>query len=162
MNISLNEKDAIEWIGAKPPDLTLEARIRKPAWIYTYLRKYYPDSSRPYGVNNEVYSNVSMPHVLEDLQSSLTENDFDELIYNLTNFMVYVSDPSANERKRIGGYVLLFLFFSRIRPVFSGCSYGFPRLCLFVFLIFHLEIFDFLYGLLRFNLHFHSHSLSNY
>jgi cytochrome c1 len=64
MNISLNEKDAIEWIGAKPPDLTLEARIRKPAWIYTYLRKYYPDSSRPYGVNNEVYQNVSMPNVL--------------------------------------------------------------------------------------------------
>ena len=50
-----------------------------------------------------------MPHVLEDLQSSLTKNDFDELIYNLTNFMVYVSDPSANERKRIGVYVLLFL-----------------------------------------------------
>ena len=47
MNISLNEKDAIEWIGAKPPDLTLEARIRKPEWIYTYLRTYYPDSSRP-------------------------------------------------------------------------------------------------------------------
>ena len=109
MKISMKTKDAVNWIGANPPDLTLEARIRKPSWIYTYLRKFYPDESRPYGVNNEVYSNVSMPHVLEDLQSSLTENDFDELIYNLTNFMVYVSDPSANERKRIGVYVLLFL-----------------------------------------------------
>jgi ubiquinol-cytochrome c reductase cytochrome b subunit len=55
MNISMNSKDAVEWIGAKPPDLTLEARIRKPNWIYTYLRKFYPDDSRPYGVNNEVY-----------------------------------------------------------------------------------------------------------
>ena len=109
MKISLNEKDAIEWIGAKPPDLTLEARIRKPAWIYTYLRKYYPDSSRPYGVNNEVYQNVSMPNVLEDMQANLTVAEFDKVIYDLTNFLVYVSDPSANTRKRIGVYVLLFL-----------------------------------------------------
>jgi cytochrome c1 len=109
MNISMNSKDAVEWIGAKPPDLTLEARIRKPNWIYTYLRKFYPDDSRPYGVNNEVYYNVSMPHVLEDLQANLSETQFNEMIYNLTNFMVYVSDPSANERKRIGVYVLLFL-----------------------------------------------------
>tara|TARA_E500000178_G_scaffold178442_1_gene177133 strand:- start:4 stop:663 length:660 start_codon:yes stop_codon:yes gene_type:complete len=109
MNISLNEKDAIEWIGAKPPDLTLEARIRKPAWIYTYLRKYYPDSSRPYGVNNEVYQNVSMPNVLEDMQANLSAAEFDKVIYDLTNFLVYVADPSANTRKRIGVYVLLFL-----------------------------------------------------
>ena len=109
MNISMNSKDAVEWIGAKPPDLTLEARIRKPSWIYTYLRKFYPDASRPYGVNNKVYYNVSMPHVLEDLQSNLSESQYDEMIYNLTNFMVYVADPSANERKRIGVYVLLFL-----------------------------------------------------
>ena len=109
MNISLNEKDAIEWIGAKPPDLTLEARIRKPAWIYTYLRKYYPDSSRPYGVNNEVYQNVSMPNVLEDMQANLSTAEFDKVIYDLTNFLVYVADPSANTRKRIGVYVLLFL-----------------------------------------------------
>jgi len=109
MNISLNEKDAIEWIGAKPPDLTLEARIRKPEWIYTYLRKYYPDSSRPYGVNNEVYQNVSMPNVLEDMQANLSVAEFDKVIYDLTNFLVYVADPSANTRKRIGVYVLLFL-----------------------------------------------------
>jgi cytochrome c1 len=50
-----------------------------------------------------------MPHVLEDLQSNLSESQYDEMIYNLTNFMVYVADPSANERKRIGVYVLLFL-----------------------------------------------------
>ena len=109
MNISLNEKDAIEWIGAKPPDLTLEARIRKPEWIYTYLRTYYPDSSRPYGVNNKVYQNVSMPNVLEDLQLNLSSAEFDKVIYDLTNFLVYVADPSANERKRMGVYVLLFL-----------------------------------------------------
>ena len=109
MKISLNEKDAVEWIGAKPPDLTLEARIRKPEWIYTYLRTYYPDDSRPYGVNNKVYQNVSMPNVLEDMQINLSAAEFDKVIYDLTNFLVYVADPSANTRKRIGVYVLLFL-----------------------------------------------------
>ena len=95
--------------GSKPPDLTLEARIRKPEWIYTYLRTYYPDSSRPYGVNNKVYQNVSMPNVLEDLQLNLSSAEFAKVIYDLTNFLVYVADPSANERKRMGVYVLLFL-----------------------------------------------------
>ena len=54
MEISLTKEDAINWLGAYPPDLTLEARLRRPDWIYTYLRNYYPDSSRPYGVNNRV------------------------------------------------------------------------------------------------------------
>ena len=69
MQISLNKEDAVNWLGAVPPDLTLEARVRKPEWIYTYLKSFYSDSSRPYGVNNLVYKNVSMPHVLEDLQN---------------------------------------------------------------------------------------------
>ena len=109
MKISLTKDDAVNWLGAYPPDLTLEARVRSPEWIYTYLRSYYSDSSRPYGVNNLVYKNVSMPHVLEDLQSSMTENEYNEAISNLTNFLVYVSDPSSRERKQMGVYVLLFL-----------------------------------------------------
>ena len=109
MEISLTKEDAINWIGAYPPDLTLEARLRRPDWIYTYLRNYYPDSSRPYGVNNRVYQNVNMPHVLEDMQNTLSEAQYDQVIYDLTNFMTYVADPSAEQRKRIGTYVLLFL-----------------------------------------------------
>ena len=109
MKISLSKEDAVNWLGAYPPDLTLEARVRKPEWIYTYLRSYYSDSSRPYGVNNLVYKNVSMPHVLEDLQSSMTENEYNKVISDLTNFLVYVSDPSSRERKQMGVYVLLFL-----------------------------------------------------
>ena len=109
MQISLNKEDAVNWLGAVPPDLTLEARVRKPEWIYTYLKSFYSDSSRPYGVNNLVYKNVSMPHVLEDLQSSLSENDFNKTMVDLTNFLVYVSDPSARERQQLGVYVLLFL-----------------------------------------------------
>ena len=109
MKISLTKNDAIEWLGAYPPDLTLEARLRRPDWIYTYLRNYYPDASRPYGVNNRVYQNVNMPHVLEDIQNNLTQAEYDQVIFDLTNFMTYVADPSAEQRKRIGTYVLLFL-----------------------------------------------------
>ena len=109
MQISLNKEDAVNWLGAVPPDLTLEARVRKPEWIYTYLKSFYSDSSRPYGVNNLVYKNVSMPHVLEDLQNSMSENDFNKTMADLTNFLVYVSDPSARERQQLGFFVLLFL-----------------------------------------------------
>ena len=109
MQISLNKEDAVNWLGAVPPDLTLEARVRKPEWIYTYLKSFYSDSSRPYGVNNLVYKNVSMPHVLEDLQNSMSENNFNKTMADLTNFLVYVSDPSARERQQLGVYVLLFL-----------------------------------------------------
>ena len=109
MKISLTKNDAIEWLGAYPPDLTLEARLRRPDWIYTYLRSYYPDASRPYGVTHSVYQNVNMPHVLEDIQNNLTQVEYDQVIFDLTNFMTYVADPSAEQRRRIGTYVLLFL-----------------------------------------------------
>ena len=51
-------------VWCNPPDLTLVARSRQPDWLYTYLRAFYEDESRPYGVNNRVYPNVGMPHVL--------------------------------------------------------------------------------------------------
>jgi cytochrome c1 len=50
-----------------------------------------------------------MPHVLEDMQNNLSKSNYDQVIYDLTNFMTYVADPSAEQRKRIGTYVLLFL-----------------------------------------------------
>ena len=54
--------------GVAPPDLTLETSLRGTDWVYTYLISFYEDNSRPFGVNNKVYENVGMPHVLEDLQ----------------------------------------------------------------------------------------------
>ena len=89
--------------------MTLEARLRSPEWVYTYLDTFYEDSSRPYGVNNKVYVNVSMPHVLEDIQSELSEEEYDRYIADITNFLTYVSDPSAEIRKQLGIYVILFL-----------------------------------------------------
>jgi len=56
------------WFGAAPPDLTLVARARGVDWLYTYLRTFYVDDSRPWGVNNKVFPDVGMPHALLELQ----------------------------------------------------------------------------------------------
>lgn len=65
---SMDERLAKTWFGATPPDLTLVSRARQPEWLYTYLRTFYKDDSRPYGVNNKVFKDVGMPHVLLELQ----------------------------------------------------------------------------------------------
>ncbi|MBB5212184.1 cytochrome b N-terminal domain-containing protein [Microbulbifer hydrolyticus] len=68
MQIAMKPEDSKTWFGAAPPDLTLVARARSPEWLYTYLRSFYKDDSRPLGVNNKVFPNVGMPHVLMELQ----------------------------------------------------------------------------------------------
>ncbi|MFK8021095.1 MAG: cytochrome c1 [Pseudomonadales bacterium] len=68
MHNSMPEDAAKKWFGAAPPDLTLLTRARSPEWLYTYLRNFHTDSSRPYGVNNRVFKDVGMPHVLMELQ----------------------------------------------------------------------------------------------
>ena len=68
MEISMRPEDSKVWFGAAPPDLTLVARARSPEWLYTYLRSFYKDDSRPTGVNNKVFPSVAMPHVLMELQ----------------------------------------------------------------------------------------------
>jgi|SRR5210317_1020031 ubiquinol-cytochrome c reductase cytochrome c1 subunit len=69
MTIALAPEDAGKWFGAPAPDLTLEARLRKgPDWIYSYLKGFYSDPSRPMGVNNTVFKNVGMPNVLWELE----------------------------------------------------------------------------------------------
>ncbi|MBT8149482.1 MAG: cytochrome b N-terminal domain-containing protein, partial [Gammaproteobacteria bacterium] len=68
MAISMPESYSKKVLGAAPPDLTLVARARSPEWLYTYLTTFYKDDSRPYGVNNLVFKDVGMPHVLLGLQ----------------------------------------------------------------------------------------------
>ena len=74
MKIAMDPKDAREWFGTLPPDLTVIARSRSSSagsgadWLYTYLRGFYRDPSRPTGWNNTVFPNVAMPHVLWQLQ----------------------------------------------------------------------------------------------
>ena len=68
MTIGMQPADAKNWFGAVPPDLTLVARVRGTDWLYGYLRSFYEDPARPWGVNNTVFPNVGMPNVLEGLQ----------------------------------------------------------------------------------------------
>lgn len=75
MKTSLDAKDAKDWFGGVPPDLTLIARSRADGakgtgadYVYTYLRSYYRDDTRPTGWNNLVFPGVGMPHVLWQLQ----------------------------------------------------------------------------------------------
>ncbi|MES2935310.1 MAG: cytochrome c1 [Pseudomonadota bacterium] len=74
MKTSLTTKDAMQWFGMVPPDLSVIARAKASGagsgadWIYTYLRTYYKDESRPTGWNNMLFPNVGMPHALWELQ----------------------------------------------------------------------------------------------
>ena len=68
MIVALDRADAKQWFGVVPPDLSVEARVRGADWLYTYLRGFYKDPSRPTGWNNVAYPNVGMPHVLYELQ----------------------------------------------------------------------------------------------
>lgn len=149
MTIAMPSKESKAWFGATPPDLTLVARSRNPDWLYTYLRNFYRDDTRPTGVNNKVFDKVAMPHVMLELQGlpecqpgvahddhghvlrnklgeaiedegcgrlevlgikgSMSEKEFDKVVYDMVNFMEYVAEPSALDRKRIGIYALLFI-----------------------------------------------------
>ncbi|MBP6852532.1 MAG: cytochrome c1 [Rhodoferax sp.] len=74
---NINPKEAKEWFGGVPPDLTVIARSRAaagqgsgPDYLYTYLRTYYPDDTKGTGWNNLAFPNVGMPHVLWQLQGT--------------------------------------------------------------------------------------------
>jgi ubiquinol-cytochrome c reductase cytochrome c1 subunit len=70
---SLTEKDATEWFGKLPPDLSLVARSRGPDWIFNFLTTFYADPlSRQTGVNNLQLPGTAMPHVLANLQGVST------------------------------------------------------------------------------------------
>lgn len=61
-------KDQEWWFGVTPPDLSLEARIRSPEWIYTYLHSFYADDTRKVGSNNLIFENSSMPNPFAGMQ----------------------------------------------------------------------------------------------
>jgi ubiquinol-cytochrome c reductase cytochrome c1 subunit len=124
INSAMASKDAESWFGVAPPDLSLEARYRGVDWLYTYLRSFYVDPKRPWGVNNLVYPDVAMPHVLLNLQGeqvltdnglklvnkgSLTPEQYDLAVADLVNFLSFVSEPVQLERRKIGVWVLVFL-----------------------------------------------------
>ncbi|SDU22621.1 cytochrome c1 [Halopseudomonas salegens] len=68
MKNGMRREDAAAWLGAPAPDLTMVSRVRGEDWVYTYLKSFYEDLSRPLGANNAVFANVGMPNVLMELQ----------------------------------------------------------------------------------------------
>lgn len=68
MEISMAPNDSKAWFGVTPPDLTLMTRAKSPDYVYTFLKSFYKDDSRPTGVNNKAFPNTGMPHVLLEMQ----------------------------------------------------------------------------------------------
>ena len=132
LHSAMNKHDAEKWFGTQPPDLSLIARSRGADWLYSYLKSYYVDTTKPLGVNNLIFKDTAMPNPLWQLQGeqhaeqrktiygeytklvieepgTLSEKDFDLFVNDLVNFLVYVGEPVQLERQRIGKYVILFL-----------------------------------------------------
>ncbi|SMN10676.1 ubiquinol cytochrome C oxidoreductase, cytochrome C1 subunit [uncultured Candidatus Thioglobus sp.] len=107
---SMSEAGAAVWFGATPPDLSLVARSKGTDWIYSYLRGFYEDKSRPFGVNNKVLDNASMPDVLWRLKQQKSAKEFDQSVRDITNFLDYVGEPVKLIRTELGYKVLGFLF----------------------------------------------------
>jgi ubiquinol-cytochrome c reductase cytochrome c1 subunit len=99
MNIAMTPKDAKDWFGATPPDLSVIARAKAssagtgPDWLYTYLRSYYKDDTRPTGWNNLLFQDVAMPHALWELQG-IRKAKFEDV--------ADPHDPSKTIRKFVG------------------------------------------------------------
>ena len=114
---SISRNDAKEWFGAAPPDLSLTARARSSHsgtgtdWVYTFLRTYVEDPSRPTGWNNKTYPGVGMPHVLWEMQKTKSPAEFDSVVGDLAAFLNYVAEPAQFTRKTFGIVVLVFLAF---------------------------------------------------
>lgn len=118
-------------------------------WLYTYLRSFYSDPDRSTGWNNTVFPDVAMPHVLWELQGvqvlrveeqplpgggkrrverlvlekpgKLAPVEYDRLVADLVNFLVYMGEPARRQRLELGIYVLIGL------ALFWGLAYALKR-----------------------------------
>jgi len=124
MKTPMNPKESKVWFGVPPPDLSVAARVRGADWLYTYLRTFYRDAKSATGWNNAVFPNVAMPHALWTLQGerrledgklvqasqgAMSATQYDAAARDLVNFLVYVGEPSALERRAWGIWTLFAL-----------------------------------------------------
>ncbi len=105
----LSPELTLQMFGRVPPDLSLVTSARSPDWVARYLQGFYPDTTRPSGVNNHIYPHTAMPDVLAPLRQQVGDQAFAAKVGDLVNFLQYSADPSAATRKRYGVFVLLFL-----------------------------------------------------
>lgn len=137
VHVALTEDQAKQFFGKMPPDLSLIARVRGTDWIYTYLKSFYLDETRPLGWNNKLFPNASMPNPLWEMQGlqqpvygkaeaggdrpveklvlatpgSQTPAQFDQSVRDITAFLEYAGEPAALKRQSLGVWVVLFLAF---------------------------------------------------
>ncbi|MBW0170691.1 MAG: cytochrome c1 [Hydrogenophaga sp.] len=143
MKASIDPKQAKQFFGVNPPDLTLIARSRSSGagtgadYVYTLLRSYYRDETKPTGWNNLAFPNIGMPHPLWELQGerrpvyekvmshghevdrvkgwtqvkpgTLSDARYDDNVGDLVAYLQWMAEPAQNSRVRIGVWVLLFL-----------------------------------------------------
>jgi ubiquinol-cytochrome c reductase cytochrome c1 subunit len=135
IQVSMPMDGGTKWFGKMPPDLSVTSRVRGSDWIYTYLKSFYLDESRPLGWNNTLFPNASMPNPLWELQGLQQANfsapdklgerhveslkiaqpgrqdapGFDQTARDITNFLEYVGEPAALKRQSMGVWVILFL-----------------------------------------------------
>ena len=138
MKANIDARQAKDWFGANPPDLTVIARSRAghngtgADYLYTYMRTFYSDDTKASGWNNLAFPNVGMPHVLWELQGerravfdekthafkgweqikpgSMSAEQYDQAVGDLVAYLQWMGEPAQNTRKTIGIFVLLFLF----------------------------------------------------
>jgi ubiquinol-cytochrome c reductase cytochrome c1 subunit len=129
--------DATTWFGKQPPDLSLMARARSVDYLYSYLKGFYIDKTRIWGVNNLYLPNASMPDVLYQLQGpqkpvfknvpdggsarmvldsvelvsqgAMKPEEYDQFVRDIANFMDYAAEPVKDKRESMGVFVILFL-----------------------------------------------------
>lgn len=138
MEVAMRSEDAQTWFGAAPPDLSVIARAHGPEWLYTFLMSFYLDPSRPTGVNNLLFRETAMPHVLWELQGwqkpitethvnekgqktetihglelvtpgKLDKSGYQQAVRDLVQYLVYMGEPAYLARLRIGPWVMLML-----------------------------------------------------
>jgi ubiquinol-cytochrome c reductase cytochrome c1 subunit len=136
--ISSMPADAEGWFGKQPPDLSLMARARSVDYIYAFLKGFYVDKARPWGVNNLILPATSMPDVVSSLQGlqklalknekdeqgsdkfvlagvepmtpgALKPEEYDQFARDIANFLDYAGEPIKAKRESTGIFVILFL-----------------------------------------------------
>lgn len=138
MSKAMTDTDAAQWFGKAPPDLSLIARARGTDYLFSFLKSFYVDASRPTGMNNTVLVGASMPHVLWELQGvqkavyegttdeagnvekhfkgfeletqgKLSPEEYDEFVRDTVNFLDYIGEPVQLQRRALGFKVVGFL-----------------------------------------------------
>ena len=135
IHVAMTKEQGDKWFGKMPPDLSLISRVRGSDWIYTYLKSFYLDESRPLGWNNKLFPNASMPNPLWELQGlqhaefgepdaagerhperlvvtspgNVKPQEYDQTVRDITNFLEYAGEPAVLKRQSMGVWVVLFL-----------------------------------------------------